>query len=109
MTSLAVNDAEASRLALQKVWEELAVAVDNARSYEEENRRDPSQMRDPLRVAYVRWASVFEREIAAVQTVYEATQAGAKLDAQEIRSARQIGEKLLGILTQARAQILQTS
>jgi hypothetical protein len=41
--------------------------------------------------------------LAAVQTVHDAAESGSKLSTDEIRVARQTGEKLLDVVLQAQA------
>jgi hypothetical protein len=106
MVQLELNDVEASRLALEKVWEQLALGVDRAKSFGEASKQDPAVLNDPLAVAYLRWVTVFEREIAAVQTIADAAREGDKIETEKIRAARIAGDKLLEILERAQSQVL---
>lgn len=101
-----LDDTEAARDLLKKVWPELARNVDEANRLKSEAKKDPTLLRNPWVDAVIRWRDLFDRELAAVQTVYEAAEAGAKLSPDEFRTAREAGEKLLGIISQARERAL---
>ena len=102
MEELTVNGAEAASTTLSERWRQLAALVEEAARLKEEAARDPSRANDPWVVAHVRWMNIFERELAAVQKVYEAVDAGARLSTEDVRAASEAAEKLLGIITQAR-------
>jgi len=102
-----LNDTEAARVALEQIWYRLAPIADEARHAQEETTKNPSLLRDPWVEAQTRWLSVFDRELAAVQTVYEAAQGGAKLSTDELYAAREAGEKLLGIISETRERAPQ--
>ncbi len=104
MSNLTLNGAEAATTTLMERWRQLAAIVEEATKLKEEAARDPSRATDPWVVAHVRWLNVFERELAAVQKVYEAVEAGAKLSTDDVRAASDAAEKLLGIITEARVR-----
>jgi hypothetical protein len=93
------DEIDTARLALDEVWRQLAPVVDKARHTQLEVAARPKlQEEDPSVDALVRWLSIFDRELGAVQTVYEAANAGANLTPEEIYVARNIAEKLKGII-----------
>lgn len=93
------DEIEAARLALDQVWRQLAPVVDKARHTQLEVAESPKlQQEDPTVDALVRWLSIFERELGAVQTVHDAANAGAKLTPEEIYVARNIAEKLKSLV-----------
>lgn len=96
------SDIDAARLALKQVWEQLAPIVDEVRELEERTSQDPRLLSQPLVAADTRWLQLFGREITAVQTIYAATQAGARLTTDEIRKARDTAQKLLGLIEDGR-------
>ena len=105
MGDLSVNETGAATVALAEVWRQLAPLVDEAKRLEFEASRDPDRLRDRWVVAHVRWLTVFEREIAAVQKVHETMEAGARLSHEDVRAAREAGEKLLSIIEEARERV----
>ena len=105
MASLNVNESGTAMVALAEVWRQLAPIVDEAKRLESEVPRDPSRLHDPWVVTHVRWLTVFERELAAVQKVYETAEAGARLSPEDVRAAREAGEKLLSIISEARERV----
>jgi hypothetical protein len=102
-----LNDTEAARVALEQTWFRLAPIVDEARHAQEEAARNPSILRDPSVEAQTRWLFVFDRELAAVQTVFEAARGGGKLSSDELHAAREAGEKLFGIISEAQERAPQ--
>jgi hypothetical protein len=99
MTPPSFDETETARLALDEVWRQLAPVIDKARHTQLEVAAKPKlQEEDPSVDALVRWLSIFDRELGAVQTVHEATNAGAKLTPEEIYVARNIAEKLKGLI-----------
>jgi len=93
------DEIETARLALDEVWRKLAPVVDKARHTQLEVAAKPKlQEEDPTVDALVRWLSIFDRELGAVQKVYEAANAGAKLTPEEIYVARSIAEKLKDLI-----------
>jgi hypothetical protein len=50
---------------------------------------------------------VFDRQLAAVQTVYEVTEAGKKVPVEELRSAAEAAEKLLQIISDLEQRVPQ--
>ena len=97
-----LNDKDAARAALEQVWEELAVIVDEIKVRQEEARQNPSVLNDPRVSADNRWLTVFERELSEVQTVYESR---AQVSVESLRAATEAGRKLLNIITQARERV----
>jgi hypothetical protein len=96
------GDAETARLALKRTWEQLAPIVDEAREFESQVSQNPRLLSDPWVAAHTRWLQIFGREIDAVQTVYSTTKAGARLSIEEIRQARDAGQKLLRFIEDGR-------
>jgi len=95
------EDIKAAQALLRDVYLSLAREVDQAAAFKDEARKDPARLDDPWVDALIRWRDLFDREISAVQKIYEASEAG-KLNPDEIRAGRQTGEKLLSILDRAR-------
>jgi hypothetical protein len=83
--------------------------VDEARQAQLEAKRNPALLRDPRVEAETKWLSIFDRELAAVQTVYQAAQGGGRLSTEELYTAREAGEKLLGIISEAQQQTSQVA
>jgi hypothetical protein len=104
-----LNETEAARVALDQVWRELAAYVADAKQLQSEATRHPSQLSDPWVEALVSWFSIFDRELAAVQAVYEADHGGARLSAEELSSAREAGKKLLEIISETQERVPHTS
>lgn len=107
MTTLLLDEVETSRIALEERWRELATIIDEAKQLDALAKRDPIKLDDPWVTAHIRWLNLFEVELAAVQAVYDAVTAGAKLEASEIRSARIAADKLLEIIQTARSRMPQ--
>jgi hypothetical protein len=107
MADLTVNETEAARVALEQVWHQLAPIVDEAKELQSDAAQNPSRLSDPWVNAHVSWLTVFDRDLAAVQAVYKAAGNGAKLSAEDIRPARDAGEKLLEIISLARERVPQ--
>jgi hypothetical protein len=94
-----LNETEAARLALDEIWRRLAPVVDEARHRQLEVSDQPAlQQQDASIDALVRWLSIFDRELAAVQTVFEAANSGARLTPEELYTARKTGEKLMNLI-----------
>ncbi|HTC73473.1 MAG TPA: hypothetical protein VK655_11340 [Solirubrobacteraceae bacterium] len=102
------EDTRAAQALLRDVYLSLARDVDEAGALTEDVRKDPSRLNDPWVSALIRWRDLFDREIAAVQAIYEGSEAG-KLSPDEIRAGRQMGEKLLETLETARERTLQAA
>ena len=96
---------ETARLALESVWRQLAPIVEEARKLEAEASRNPSRLTDPWVEAHLRWLQLFDREIHAVEEVYDASGAGAKLSIDGIRATSDAATKLLGFITTARERL----
>lgn len=96
------SETETAGLALKQVWERLAPIVDEVRELEGRASHDPRLLNEPRVAADTRWLQLFGREINAVQTIYRATEAGARLSADEIRKARDAGQKLLRLIEDGR-------
>jgi hypothetical protein len=107
VTTLTLNGTDAERVALEDAWRQLASIIAESKDLDVETKADPNRLNDPWVVAHVRWLSVFNNELAAVQTVYEALQTGVKLDSEDIRAARAAADKLLEVIQQARARVPQ--
>jgi hypothetical protein len=105
MADLTLNETEVARVALEEVWRQLAPVVDEAKELQSDAAQNPSRLDDPWVDAHVTWLTVFERDLAAVQAVYAAAGNGAKLSAEDIRRAREAGEKLFGIILAARERV----
>jgi hypothetical protein len=101
------DDAETARLALDKVWRELAPILDEARDLQLQVAQKPSLSTDPWVGVHTGWLQVFERELDAIQTVYNTTEAGAKLSVEELRATREVAEKILGFIVQGQQRIRQ--
>jgi hypothetical protein len=99
----ALNDTAVARQALDVVWQRLAVIIDEAMRLQSEATGNPELLSDARVRALDRWLFLFDRELAAVQTVHDAAESGSKLSTDEIRVARQTGEKLLDVVLQAQA------
>ena len=106
MAKLAVNEAEAARLALRDVWSQLAPVVDRANAMKSELAGDPARGSDPLVQAYVGWLNAFEQEIAAVQALNDA---GERVPVEDLRLARSTAEKLLSTITEAERRVTAQS
>lgn len=100
-----VNETQAATVALDEVWRLLAPIVDEAKKYQSEVKRDPSLFGNPWVEAHLRWLTVFEPELAAVQKVHEASGNGAKLSADDVRAAHEAATKLLQLINEARARV----
>jgi hypothetical protein len=98
---MSLNETGTASVALDETWRQLAPIVDEAMKKKADAARDPDLLNDSWNVALIRWASVFEREIAAVQKVYEAAKGGARLSPDDVRAATQVAHKLLHIIGQA--------
>jgi len=105
VVDLALNQTEAVTTTLAERWRQLAAIIQEAVRLKDEAARDPSRANDPWVLAHVQWLTVFERELGAVQKVYEAVESGAKLSTDDVRAASEAAEKLLGIATEARARV----
>ena len=92
------DETEAARLALEEVWRRLAPVVDEARHKQLEVVASPTLQENPSVDALVRWLSIFDRELGAVQAVYEAANAGARLTPEELYTARKVAEKLMNVI-----------
>jgi hypothetical protein len=92
------DENETARLALDEIWRRLAPVVDEARHVQLEVAAKPKLQENPSVDALVRWLSIFDRELGAVQSVYEAANAGAKLTPEEIHVARRIAQRLMSII-----------
>lgn len=101
------NETDAARVALEQTWYQLAPIAAEAKQLQGEAAKSPGRLRDPWVDAHVRWLSVFDRELSAVQTVYESAEAGAKLSADEFLAAHNAGEKLLQIISDTRERVPQ--
>jgi hypothetical protein len=104
---LTLNGAETASTMLSERWRQLAALIEETTRLKEEAARDPSRASDPWVIAHVRWMNIFERELAAVQKVYEAVEAGAKMSTEDVRAASEAAEKLLNIIAQARERSRQ--
>lgn len=102
-----VNETQTAGVVLSDAWRQLAPIVDEAKQMQREVRQDPARLRDPWTQTHVEWLTVFEPELAAVQKVYEAVDAGAKLNADDVRAANDAAAKLYDIVSQARARVPQ--
>ncbi len=102
------EDTKAAQALLRDVYLSIARDVDEAAALKQDVRKDPSRLNDPWTDALIRWRDLFDREIEAVQAIYEGSEAG-KLSPDEIRAGRQMGEKLLEILARARERTLQVA
>lgn len=100
-----LNDTEVARRALQEAWRELAPQVDAARRLEAQAMHEPSIQKDLWVQTNARWLSTFSRQLDAIQTVYEATQAGKKVPLSELRSANDAARKLLEILSDLQRRV----
>ena len=100
-----LDERQAARVALERVWQDLDPIVDEATARKEEAARNPSLLSDPRVEAETRWLWLFERELGEVQTVYTSAESGAKLSTEALRSASEAGRKLLDIITQARERV----
>lgn len=99
------SDIGTARLALEEAWRELAPIVDAARSLEARASQNPSLLSDPWVAAHTRWLQLFDREIKAVEAVYDAASAGSRLSLDGIRAARDAAQKLLRFITTARERV----
>jgi hypothetical protein len=99
-----LNEVDAARDALAERWRQLAGYIDEAKAMQTEAQREPAKLKDPWTVALIRWQSLFDRELGAIQTVYDASSSGAKLEATDIRAARATADKLLEVIANAREQ-----
>ena len=89
---------------MSRPGKDLAVVATEAKAYQQKAAQDPALLADPVIDAETQWVWVFDREIGAVQTVYEAVQSGVKPSLGAVRSAVDAGRKLLDIVNQARSQ-----
>jgi hypothetical protein len=105
MSESAVNETEAARVALEEIWRQLAPIVVEGKELQSRATTNPAVLDEPWGAALNRWLIVFDREIAAVQAIYEATQQGAKVSGDDVRAARSVGEKLLSTITETRERI----
>jgi hypothetical protein len=83
-------------------WQALAVEIERAKHLQAEAVESPSRLSDPLVSADIRWLTVFDRELDDVRTVAKSVDAGARLSAEELRSATETARKLLDILQKGR-------
>jgi hypothetical protein len=104
VVDLNLNGAEAAGTTLAERWRQLAAIIEESTRLKEEAARDPARANDPWVIAHVRWINIFERELAAVQKVYEAVESGARLSEENVRAASDAAEKLLNIITEARTR-----
>jgi hypothetical protein len=102
-----LNDTEVARVTLQEAWRQLAPYIDRARRLQEQATRDPSKQADRWVQTNARWLSVFNRQLAAIQTVYEATEAGKRVPVDELRSASEAADKLLAIISDLQQRVPQ--
>ena len=77
-----------------------------AKQLEDELKENPSLASDPTVVALLRWATVFDHEIAAVQKVWEAREL---LPAEDLAAAKDIAERLLAVADQAQQRVYHTA
>jgi hypothetical protein len=102
---MTLNETETARVALTEAWKKLAPIADEARRLQEESTRDPSMLKDSWVVAMIRWSAVFAREIAAVQQVCNATEAGDKLSLDDVRAAVAVAQKLIDTIGAAAERV----
>jgi len=107
MTELTVNETEAARVALEETWRRLAPVVVEAKELQAEATHTPALLGEPWGSALNRWLIVFDREIAAVQAIYEASQKGTKVSVEDLLAARSAAEKLLAIISETRERVLE--
>lgn len=105
MADLKLNHAETAATTLDDQWRQLAPIIDEASRVKDEATRDPSLANDPWVVAHLRWLTLFERELAAVQTVHESSENGASLPAEDLRTTSDVAERLLDAISEARNRI----
>ena len=95
----ALDETRVARQALDVVWRHLAAFIDEAKRVQSEASRDPEMLNDPRFQALDRWLFLFDRELAAVQTVHDAAEAGSPLSPEELRIARHTGARLLDVVS----------
>jgi hypothetical protein len=94
-----LNTSAAIRNSLEQVWGQLADAITEAKLLERRAEKDPELRRDPVARDHMRWLSLFERELGAVQKVYDAASAGVNIPEEQMLVADEAGRELLRILS----------
>jgi hypothetical protein len=102
VSDLTLDESGTANVALDEAWRQLAPRVDEAKRLQADAARDPDLLTDAWTVALIRWANVFEREIAAVQKVHEASSRGGRMAPGDVRTATDVAHKLLHFADEAR-------
>jgi hypothetical protein len=97
LTLTATGVAGWATLSLGELWTELAKHVAEANKFAADAESNPELLGDSRVVASIRWASVFKKELAAVQKVYRAVAIGASVPTEQIHEAEELANRLLEI------------
>jgi len=106
VANLKVNEAETARVALEEKWRQLASEVERAKQFKAATADNPRLADDPLVQAYVRWLDTFEQDMAAIQTVHDAT---TPVPLADLRAAQRAADELLWAIQQAKERVPPSS
>jgi hypothetical protein len=104
MADLSVSELERELAALKQSWATLAPNIEQAREIRAQAAKNPELLKeDPRSDALVRWLDTFERDVVALETLYDAaTDPSFRLPLEDVRLARQGTDKLLEALEKER-------
>ena len=92
--------------ALHEVWRELVLPVDDGLALRSDTELHPEAL-TPIQKFRLDWLATFEPEIAAIQTIYEASKSGIPVKREGLELASQAAARILATIEEGERRFSQ--